>query len=60
MLAVELAELWRMGRAEWWNIGGLLLPIHHNLTGKIQGKWSNSAANKLQICSNLTACFWKN
>jgi len=47
MLAVELAELWGMGRAEWWNIGGLLLPIHHNLTGEIQGKLSNLATNKL-------------
>jgi hypothetical protein len=60
MLPVELAELWAMGRAEWWKIGGLLLPIGYNSAGKIQGKLFNSAANKLQICSNLTAFFWKN
>ena len=60
ILAVEVAKLWRMGRAEWRKIGSLMLPIGHNSAGELQGKLSNSAANKLQICSNLTAFVWKN
>jgi len=60
ILAVEAAKLWRMGRAEWRKIGSLMLPIGHNSAGELQGKLSNSAANKLQICSNLTAFVWKN
>ena len=60
ILAVEMAKLWRMGRAEWRKIGSLMLPIGHNSAGELQGKLSNSAANKLQICSNLTAFVWKN
>ena len=30
ILAVEMAKLWRMGRAEWRKIGSLMLPIGHN------------------------------